>query len=84
MAVYTSDLHNFHKALSKSGVVFPSTKAKIIGALGDARIQVDFDTFIRAADNVERMPVESFPNAASFYNSYIASGMEALKKTIGY
>ncbi|MDR1604463.1 MAG: hypothetical protein LBS10_06695 [Gracilibacteraceae bacterium] len=84
MAVYTSDLHNFHKALSKAGVVFPATKGEILKALGDARIQVDFDSFIRAAGNVERMPVESYPNAAAFYNSYIASGFEALKKTIGY
>jgi hypothetical protein len=84
MANYTSDLHNFHKALAKAGVVFPATKEEIVRALGDTKIQVDFDTFIKAADNVARMPVTSFPNAAAFYNCYIASGMEEMKKSINY
>jgi hypothetical protein len=84
MAVYTSDLHNFHKSLAKSGVVFPATKAEIIEALGDVKIQVDHDSFIEAAENVKRMPIDDFPNAAAFYSSYMASGMEALKKTIKY
>jgi hypothetical protein len=84
MAVYTADLHNFHKALGKAGVVFPATKAEIIEALGDTQIQIDFDAFVKASSNVRRLPIDSFPNAAAFYNCYIASGMEALKKSINY
>ncbi|MGE4353218.1 MAG: hypothetical protein AB7D36_03925 [Oscillospiraceae bacterium] len=84
MAVYTSDIHNFHKAMAKAGIVFPATKAEIIRALGDQKVQVDFDAFVPAASLVERIIPDTYENAAAFYNAYFAAAMVALKKTINY
>jgi len=84
MAVYTSDVHNFHKALAKSNVLFPAAKAEIMEALGDKEIQIGFDEFVPAASLVERMIPESYENAAAFYNAFVAAAMAALKKEIHY
>jgi hypothetical protein len=84
MAVYTSDLHNYHKAMGKAGVVFPATKAEIIDALGDLQVQVDFDTFVPASSLVERILIENYENAAAFYNAYMAAATLSLKKALNY
>lgn len=84
MAVYTSGVHNFHKAMAKAGIVFPISKAEIIKALEGLEVQVDFETFIPAVSMVERMKPESFENAAAFYNAYTAAAMVDLKESIHY
>lgn len=84
MAVYTSGLHNFHKAMGKAGVVFPMSKADIIKALGDLQVQVSADSFVSAASLVEPMVPTDYENGAAFYNAFVAASNVALKEAINY
>lgn len=84
MTVYTSGLHNFHKAMGKAGIVFPMSKSDIIKALDGLQVQVGFDSFVAATSLVEGMIPENYENAAAFYNAYIAASMVVLKDTINY
>jgi hypothetical protein len=63
----------FFKALNKSGVQFPATKAEIIQKVGDLKIQVTDDTYAKVADIVSNIAVSEFPNGAAFACGYIAS-----------
>lgn len=76
---FSSASHVFVKAVNKAGVVFPTTKAEIVGKLGDTEVQVADDKFVKAASIVESMDVDEFPNGAAFMCAYTCACMQEAK-----
>ena len=64
---FCSGNHVFWKAVSKAGVLFPTTKKEIIEKLGDVEVQVSDDTFVKAASIVNNLPIDSFENGSEFW-----------------